>query len=66
MSSVRSGNLIGEAIDPRDLDVATDIGKAAKESLKVTIMTIILKNMSWTWWGGGLSHENERDAHGLA
>ena len=46
MSSVRSGNLICEAIDPRDLDVATDIGKAAKESLKVTIMTIILKNMS--------------------
>ena len=52
MSSVRSGNLICEAIDPRDLDVATDIGKAAKESLKVTIMTIILKKHVMNLVGG--------------
>ena len=31
---------------PVALDVATDVGKAAKESRKVTIITLILKNMS--------------------
>ena len=58
---------------PAALDVAeqysnTDVGKAAMESHKVVIIIITLKDMSWTWCGGGggLSHKNEGNACCLA
>ena len=43
---------------PAALDIAeqynnTDVGKAAMESHKVVIFILSLKNMSWTWCGGG-------------